>query len=120
MRYVNALKLSFKFCVKLTCTHTHYSLNKIIFKRFINLVQLFKEAHTVFFMGTVVGRCSVAVGKEEAVLVFAKSCQEPDKTAQAGEKFSERVERKKKRGIKIECQRESKRMQRKVLLPDTE
>lgn len=50
----------------------------------MNLVQLFKEAHTVFFMGTVVRGCSW--GKQ--FCFFAKNCQEPDKAALAGMKFS--------------------------------
>lgn len=54
-------------------------------------MQLFKETHTVFFMGTVVRRCSVEATQLERgrqFCFFAKCCQKPDKTAQAGEKLS--------------------------------
>lgn len=109
--------------------HTHhYSLDKTIFKRFMNLVQLFKEAHAVFFMGTVVVRCSVGatqLEKSRQVFFFLFVCflqraaKSPTKQHKL-ERSSVKGWREKKRGIKIECQRESKSMQRKVLLPDTE
>ena len=98
--------------------HSHaYILDTIIFKRFLSLVQLFKETHTVFFMGTVVRRCSVEAAQLERGRQFcflAKCCQKPDKTAQAGEKLSvnggwREREREREAEMKIECQREKQR-----------
>lgn len=37
----------------LSFVHMHsYILNKVVFKSFMNLAELFKEAEAVFFMGT--------------------------------------------------------------------
>lgn len=84
-------------------THGYVS---VIFKRFINVLQLFKEAFTVFFMGTVVRRCSVEdskfeKGRQFCLLQHTAVKREPDKTVQAAE------EGWREKQMKTECKRKS-------------
>lgn len=98
-----------------TGIHTHrYILDKIILKRFLNPVQLFKETRAVFFMGTVVRRCSVEatqLEREKAVLFRFFSQRAAKETAQASEKLSL------KEGGEMKTGEEVKACKRKALLP---
>lgn len=84
--------------------------------------ELFKETLAVFFMRTVVRRCIVGDTKLEEgrqfCLMQRAAKRAPDKTAWAGERFGVggwgRV------WMNIECRRESKSKQRKVLLAGME
>lgn len=108
-----------------TSIDTHgYISDKIIFKRFRNVLQLFKDT-PVFFMGTVVRRCSVGDTKLEKGKQFCllQRAAKRERARQNGASWREvqckgGVERETE--MKIECKRESKSIQRKVLLPATE